>query len=57
MKVKIFTNDRGEPEKLQKEINEWLEKSDAVIIDTRYSIAFDNTMDECMLSVLVLYND
>jgi len=56
MKVKIFTNDRGEPEKFQEEINEWL-KTPRTIIDIKYSVAFDNTMDECMLSALVLYND
>jgi hypothetical protein len=56
MKVKIFTNNRGEPEKFQEEINEWLKKLGA-IVDIRYSTTYDEAMDEYMLSVLVLYND
>jgi hypothetical protein len=56
MKVKIFTNNRGEPEKFQEEINEWLGKLNS-IVDIKYSTTYDNAMDEYMLSVLVLYND
>jgi hypothetical protein len=60
VKVKIFFNNRGEPEKFQNEINEWFEehKIDSLNLrDIKYSTTYDQAMDEYALSVLVLYED
>jgi nicotinamide riboside kinase len=60
IKVKIFFNNKGEPEKFQNDINEWLEekKIDSLNIkDIKYSTTYDQAMDEYALSALVIYED
>ena len=57
MKVKIFQNSRGEPEKFQSEINEWLGLKNIKIQSIQYSTDYDSGIDEYVLNALILYED
>ena len=60
VKVKIFINKDGYNEQLEKEINGWIKERDLGILNIdniQYSITYDQNSDNCIIGVLILYED
>ena len=55
--VKIFLNNRGEPEKFQKDINTWFSENKIYIKTIKYAMTYDAALDDYVMSALILYKE